>query len=196
MRGVQGPHGNGSPRRALTAAAAFLRDGVAPGRRAWNALLCAASSCADPKTVADAFAQMTAAGDVPNAITHVALAQGALLGGDGAAAADALRAAVAAAPALAQASAQSGATSSAQVIGTFDVMGTLATVMATWAQNIPDGAATPGGREGLAQRTRDALAAAGGAIPLDVDAAMSKLTLRDGPCAPPPGAAAAEEASA
>jgi hypothetical protein len=184
MRGVQGPAGGGSPRRALTAAAAFLKDGVPPGRRAWNALMCAASAAPDLKALAEGAAAMAAAGDTPNSITHLALAQGALISGDVAAATAALNAATALAPALVRPSA-------AQPQPDIDVMGTLARVMAVWAEAIPAGAATPGGAEGLAARTREALAAAGGRIPLDVDAVMGKLTLLDGPCAPPAAAAQA-----
>ena len=173
MRGMQGPGGGGSPRRALDTGKQFLADGVAPGRRAWNALMCAAAAAPDVAALADVFEAFKAAGETANSITHLALAHGALVSGDTAAATEQLKTALALAPSLMGTPPPANA----------DIPGTMARIVAAWAAGLPAGTSVPGGTAGLAARTREALAAAGGGIPLDVDAAFAKMELVDGPLA-------------
>ena len=184
MRGLQTPP-SGSPRRALDAAAAFAAEGVQPGRRAWHSLLCACASYPDVGALSDTLATMRAAGEQPNAITHLTRSLASLLEGDGPSAEASMREAAALAPSLMRQEAQKDRAALA-----------LSNIVASWAQALPAGTAVPGGVEGLKARLEKALQAAGGVIQLDVTAAFKDAQLLDGPLAqpaavaPPPAAVA------
>ena len=184
VKGVQGPGGGGSPKRALATALTFEQSGVAVGRRAWNSLLCAAAAAVDMDTVDGVQAAMKAAKQEFSATAQLALACAALLKGDTDAAVAAFRAAVALEgdmPGSGKTDAKGKVTSPKEIA---------AEIVAKWATGLAKGASTPGGVPGLLARTREALATSENMLPLDVQTIFAHAELQDGPAAPPPAASA------
>lgn len=174
LRGLQAgspaaPGGPSGPAAALAAASSFASQGVAPRRRAWNALACSAAGAGDAALLSSVLSAMAAAGVAPNAVTEAVRAQGVLLAGlpgwEGAAEA-ALRSAEALAPQLCL---PAGA-------GAAAVAGTLRRAV----QMLPKGAPVPGGAAGLRARTLAALASANSKLPYDAEAAFQGVELTDG----------------
>ena len=190
LKGLQGPVGGGSPKRALAAAVAFEKSGVKVGRRSWNALLCAAASAVDVETVDGAVAAMALAGETLSSTAHLAVAAAALLKGDTPAAVAAFRASadleskVKVAPML-------KASGSGKVPTPKEIS---AEILTCWASNLAKGASTPGGVKGLEARTREALATADNKLPVDLASMFKGAELVDGPA--PPAAAAPATAAA
>ena len=188
VKGMQGPGGGGSPRRALATAEMFEKSGVKVGRRSWNALLCAAAAAVDLQTVDGTVAAMTAAGESLISTAHIALAAAALLKGDTPAAVAAFRAA-----ATLESKARVVKDSNGKAVSVKEVA---AEILARWASGLAKGASTPGGVKGLEARTREALAAADNNLPVDVATMFKGAELLDGPAAPAAAPAAEAEAAA
>ena len=186
LKGLQGPGGGGSPKRALAAAVAFEKSGVKVGRRSWNALLCAAAAAVDLETVEGTVAAMKAAGETFSSTAHLAVAAAALLKGDTPAAVAAFRAAAAVESKVRVTPEPSGKAVSPKEIA--------AEILTLWASRLAKGASTPGGVQGLEARTREALATADNKLPVDVASMFKGAQLLDGPAAP--AAAPAAEAAA
>jgi hypothetical protein len=187
LRGLQaGPEG--SPARALAAAQAFLAEGIRPGRRAWNSLLCAAAGRADLRTLHAAAELMRAEDSKPppppeegearegaavsgppvqrvSSIMHLCLAEGHLLAGETEKAHAELRTALSLLPQL--------------VVGEEEGKRALAAVMCSWVTALPSSTATPGGAQGLKARCDQALA--GLPFAVDLGASFEGKTLVDGP---------------
>ena len=185
VKGMQGPGNGGSPKRALATAVAFEESGVSVGRRAWNALLCAAAAAVDVETVDGVVAAMTAAGEKFSSTAHLAIAAAALLKGDTPAAVAAFRAAA-------------GLESQLRVVADAGPGGKVpnakeisAEILTRWATSLAKGASTPGGAKGLEARMREALAAADNKLPVDVASMFKGAELLDGPAAPAAAPAAA-----
>jgi hypothetical protein len=203
LRGLQAGGPGSSPSRALAAALAFAAEGIQPGRRAWNSLLCCAATAGDVATVrkaVDAMAAEDAAGvgqpqEAPAApeadggegdkggeggdgatkgekvqlissISHLCLAEAALLSGDpvplaAAEIGQALRLAPEfMSPKQRALSPQDGGDFARSV---------LKDVFTSWLQRMPASVATPGGAAGLRGRCEAAFAAAEGSEALGID---------------------------
>ena len=180
LKGLQGPGGGGSPKRALAAAVAFEKSGVKVGRRSWNALLCAAASAVDVETVDGALAAMTLAGETLSSTAHLAVAAAALLKGDTPAAVAAFRAA-ADLESKVKVVPMHKASGSGKVPTPKEIS---AEILTCWASNLAKGASTPGGVKGLEARTREALATADNKLPVDLASMFKGAELVDGPAAP------------
>ena len=185
MKGMQGPGGGGSPKRALATAVAFEKSGIKVGRRSWNSLLCAAAIAVDLETVDGAVAAMKASGEEPSTTAHLAVAAAALLKGDTPAAVAAFRAAAAL---ESQVKVAPYANASSKVPTPKEIE---AEILTRWATNLTKGASTPGGAKGLEARTREALATADNKLPVDVASMFKGVELLDGPAAPAAAPAAA-----
>ena len=190
LRGLQsGPEG--SPARALAAAQAFLAEGIRPGRRAWNSLLCAAAGRGDLRTLRAAAALMraedakppppedgeareaTGGGAFPppvprvSSIMHLCLAEGHLLAGETEQAQAELRRALQLLPQLLPSEAEG--------------LRAVAAMVTSWVGALPASLVVPGGAEGLKGRCAQALA--GLPFQVDLEAAFAGKVLVDGPLA-------------
>ena len=181
LKGLQGPGGGGSPKRALAAAVAFEKSGVKVGRRSWNALLCAAASAVDVETVDGAVAAMALAGETLSSTAHLAVAAAALLKGDTPAAVAAFRASADLESKVKVVPKQLKASGSGEVPTPKEIS---AEILTCWASNLAKGASTPGGVKGLEARTREALATADNKLPVDLASMYKGAELLDGTAAP------------